>query len=422
MVRIQHTVIPVSGLLDGVRVLESAVLFNGDTVGMLLGDMGADVVKVESPGQGDYLRDMLGQIVPHHSPAHVQVNKNKRSITLDVRVDAGRAVFFDLLRTADVFVDGFTAGATDRLGIGYEAQRAVKPDIVYCHYSGFGATGPYSAVPTHGQMMNALAAAVPLRMDDDGFIRMTENLEPMFGTTSGGDGTSAGALHAALHVVAALVRRSRSGEGCYLDAAGADGVIATAWLGAVYGLNDSRLTDRRGLRATGEPVQTGAKYQYYETADGSYVLFCAIEHKFWDRFCRLVGRPELVERKDESAPVDFARGDDDLRRELQSIFRTRTRAEWMQMAIDEHLPIGPAHQGVPSLRDDPQLRERQVIVEGDHPAAGPFTYVGESVIVDGQPYALRRPAPLLGEHTDELLRELGYDAARITQLHADGVV
>ena len=155
----------------GIRVVECAVLFNGDTVGMWLGDMGADVIKVESPEQGDYLRDMLGQIVPHHSPAHLQVNKNKRSLTLDLRRDEGRDVFWDLLRTADVFVDGFLAGACDALGIGYERQREVKPDIVYCHCSGFGATGPYARVPTHGQMMNALAASVPLATGDDGLVR-----------------------------------------------------------------------------------------------------------------------------------------------------------------------------------------------------------------------------------------------------------
>src|SRR5262245_14915979 len=130
-----------SSLLDGVRVVEAAVLLNGDTVGMYLGDMGADVIKVESPRGGDYLRDLLGQLTPHHSPAHVQVNKNKRSVTVDVRQPAGLAVFMDLVRTADVFVDGYLAGTCDRLGIGYSALSAVKPDLVYCHYSGFGAQG-----------------------------------------------------------------------------------------------------------------------------------------------------------------------------------------------------------------------------------------------------------------------------------------
>ncbi|HZI44053.1 MAG TPA: CoA transferase, partial [Ilumatobacter sp.] len=157
-----------TGLLDGVRVLEVAVLFNGDLVGQHLGDLGADVIKIESPGRGDYLRDMLGQIVPHQSPAHLQVNRNKRSVTLDVRADEGRELFWTLLEQTDVFVDGLLSGACDRMGIGYDEQRRRKPSIVYCHCSGFGATGPHAAIPTHGQMMNAAAAGVALSLDADG--------------------------------------------------------------------------------------------------------------------------------------------------------------------------------------------------------------------------------------------------------------
>jgi crotonobetainyl-CoA:carnitine CoA-transferase CaiB-like acyl-CoA transferase len=411
-----------SDLLNGVRVLECAVLFNGDTVGMHLGDMGADVIKIESPGHGDYLRDMLGQIVPHHSPAHVQVNKNKRSMTLDLRRPEGLHVFWDLLRTADVFVDGFLAGACDRLGIGYAAQRAVKADIVYCHYSGFGGAGPYARIPTHGQMMNALAAAVPLAVSDDGLVRERPSTEPMGGTTIGGDGTAAGAVHAALRIAAALVRRERTGRGAYLDAAGADGVVAQGWIAAIYGLNEHRLTDRRGLRERGDTERTAAKYNFYATADDRFVLFCAIEPKFWTRFCEGVGRPDLVGELSTAGPVDFGHRDEPLRRELQAIFATRTQEEWVTFARDHRLPLGPAHQTAADLRGDPQLVERQIVVEGEHPTAGPFTYVGEAVIVDGGVYDVRRPAPALGEHTDEVLRELGRSDAEIAALRAAGVI
>ncbi len=410
-----------SDLLAGVRVLESAVLLNGDTLGMHLADLGADVVKIEAPEGGDYLRDILGQIVPGHSPAHVQVNKNKRSVALDLQREEGREVFWRLLGTADVFVDGFAGGATDRLGIGYEEQRRHQPDIVYCQYSGFGRTGPYAVIPTHGQMMNAEAAAVALETGDDGFVRVTENRELMWGTSIGGDGTAAGAIHAALRVVAALLRRERTGRGAFLDAAAADAVVAQGWIGAVYGLNYERITDHTGLRAPGSDTMTGAKYQYYETADGKYVLFCCIEPKFWTRFCEVVGRPDLVERTVEAGAIDFGRHDDDLRRELQGVIGERTQADWIELAMRERLPIGPAHQGVASLRDDPHLAERQIIVEGEHPAAGPFTYVGSPVIVDGEPYPAPRPAPGHGADTREVLAEAGYTAEEIEQMYASGV-
>ncbi len=410
-----------SNLLNGVRVLESAILLNGDTLGMHLADLGADVVKIESPGTGDYLRDILGQIEPRHSPAHLQVNKNKRSIALDLRAVGGLDVFWDLLRTVDIFIDGFAGAAADGVGIGYEAQRLHKPDIIYCQYTGFGRTGPYAGIPTHGQMMNAEAAAVALETRD-GLVRIVENRELMWGTSSGGDGTAAGAIHAALRVVAALHRRDHTGEGAFLDASAADAVISQGWIGAIYGLNHHRITDHTGLRQPGSEPFTGAKYQYYETADDKYVLFCCIEPKFWIRFCEAVDRRDLADRHVELGAVDFGRDDYELRRELQTIIGSQPQQHWIEMAVRERLPIGPANQGVASLRDDPHIAERQIIVEGDHPVAGPFTYVGEPVIVDNMPYEMPRPAPTVGMQTREVLQEIGYDSNRIDDLIAKHIV
>ena len=178
------------GLLTGVRVLESAQLFNGDTLGAVLGDLGADVIKIESPFRGDYLRDFLGQVTPHNSPAHLQINKNKRSVALDLRKGRGREVFWRLLATADVFVDGNSADAMDKLGVGYTAQRERRPEIVYCQYTGYGATGPYSTIPTHGQMMNAAAGATPVVMDDTGLVRPYHGPQNFNGIASGGEGTA----------------------------------------------------------------------------------------------------------------------------------------------------------------------------------------------------------------------------------------
>jgi crotonobetainyl-CoA:carnitine CoA-transferase CaiB-like acyl-CoA transferase len=397
-------------LLEGVRVVECAVLFNGDQTGRILADLGADVIKVEAPGVGDYLRDFLGQITPHNSPAHLYVNRNKRSVTLNLRSDEGRAVFFDLLRTADIFVDGFAGDACTRLGIGYEQQRQIKPEIIYAQCSGFGA-GPYAEVPTHGQMMGALAGTMELEMGDDGLVTVTRP-----GIT---DATVIGASYTALTAIAALGYRDRTGEGVFIDGAGSDAALATDWFFPTYAWNDSRLTDRSTLPATGGRGRS-AKYQFYETKDGKFLLFCGIEHKFWNNFCDAVDRPDLRD-DDPKAPVDFASGEEALRRELQHIFHTRTLAEWIDVARDHDIAMGPALQ-VDDLANDPHLRHRGIAHEEVHPDAGPFTSVGWPAPVSGQAFEVFRPAPALGEDTDEVLAELGFGPDRLDALRIAGII
>jgi crotonobetainyl-CoA:carnitine CoA-transferase CaiB-like acyl-CoA transferase len=396
-------------LLEGVRVLECAVLFNGDQTGRILADLGADVIKVEAPPVGDYLRDFLGQIVPHHSPAHMFANRNKRSVTLNLRAAEGREIFFDLLRTADIFVDGFAGDACARLGIGYEQQREMKPDIIYAQCSGFGAAGPYAQIPTHGQMMGSLGGGAKLVVRDDGLV------DELGGLT---DGTVVGATNTALTAVAALHQRQRTGEGAYIDGAGSDAVLATQWYPAVYTWNDSRLTDRRGM-SQGEG--RNAKYHFYATKDDRFVLFCGIEPKFWTNFCRAIDREDLVEAHDATAPVDFAGGSGDLVHELAAIFRTRTQAEWVDLAISHDIAMGPAHRPE-DLADDPHLRARGVIHESIHPVAGPFTSVGWPAPVKDQPFDIAKPAPTLGQHQAEVFAEIGRDEQAIADLRSRGIV
>ncbi|EHB55602.1 Formyl-CoA transferase [Mycolicibacterium rhodesiae JS60] len=415
-----------SELLSGVRVLESATLLNGSTVGTVLGDLGADVIKIENPKRGDYIRTTAGQISPDNSPLHIQVNKHKRSVGLDLRQDAGRDVFWRLLSTADVFVDGNIAGSCDKLGIGYAEQQARFPRIVYCQYSGFGSDGPYALMPTHGQMMTALAGATPVFKGEDGLLHRTlgrpVSCSQQRDARSGGEATSAGAVHAALHIVAALLQRERTGEGTFIDVAGVDGVLAHAWVAATISLNEDRITDRTNLAEAEADEITWAKYQYYETSDGKAVLFGAIERKFWNNFCRAAGRDDLAEQHvDSVSAVDFA-DDGELREVLTEIFLERPSAEWVDLALKHDFPCSPVPNSLVEAAQDPHVQTRGVLVDAPDPDGNPFTYIGEAGKVAGQPYRVQRAAPRLGEHTRELLAEVGIEGDAFESLSQSGVV
>lgn len=383
-------------LLSGYLVVESSMLLNGATTGMHLADLGADVVKVESPFLGDYLRIEATQHL------HLQANRGKRSIALDLRSDDGQQVLRRLLVRADAVVTNARGNSNDRIGLGYEQVRAIKQDIVYCQNTGFGRSDPYGALPIHGQMMDALAGAMPAEMSDDGLTRLVP-FDRRTGTlASGGEGTAASAVQAALYVAAALAHRERSGEGCYLDVSAADSVLASAWIAASGQLNTSAPQRWWDDRARAEAV---ARYQYYRTRDGGFILFCPEEDHFWHRFCDAVDRPDLKERENGVA----------LRRELQSIFDKRDRADWMRLAVETGIPLGPAHATMDEVREDPQIRAREILVEHSDRQGGRFTHIGSPVMVAGQPFEIARPAPALGEHTDEVLLELGFGPADITR-------
>ncbi|MGZ8814545.1 MAG: CaiB/BaiF CoA transferase family protein [Mycobacterium sp.] len=399
-----------SNLLDGVRVVESAVLLNGDTVGMLLGDLGADVIKVESPPAGDYLRYFLGQIVPGVSVAHAQVNRNKRSVLLDLTAGTDRETFWRLIDTADVFVDGNRPGVCERLGIGHDAMRKRKPSIVYVQHTGFGAAGPYANIPTHGMLMNALAGAHAVERGEDGLLRRGTFDED--GANLGGEATSVGALHAALHAVAALVRARETGVGAYIDVAASDATAMTAWLPIMLQRNADRITDRSGMAARSDGEMTGSRYQFYETADGRVVLFGCIEQRFWDKWAVAAGREDLVGRQGDTSNASVDWGSDAERRLVADVIATKTLKEWLELAAEHGFALGAAHQNVQEVAADPHIAERNVFVEGEHPAAGPISYVGSAAIVDGQRYVVRRHAPAPGEHTNEIMSELDISSAR----------
>lgn len=389
-------------LLGGYRIIECGSLLNAASPTMHLVDLGAEVIKVESPFRGDYLRAHTSM-----PQLHLQVNKGKRSVALDLTTDAGRSVLYRLATNCDAFVTNMTEARSRSLGVAYEHVARHNPSIVYCRNTGYGASGPYENVPTHGQMMDGLAGATPVEMGEDGLVRPaarpgTRRINTL---EAAGEGTSVSGLYAALYIAAALAGRSQSKRGAELDVSAAACVLASAWAPALAALDPSTHSDddeeaaNRGI----------ARYQYYGTADGRFVLFCPEEQKFWDGFCDLVERADLK-------PRSYG---EDLRRELQEIFSSKSLEQWMEVARANRLPIGPVHSTIAQVNSDPQIRARRVILES---ASTPGTHIiAPPVFVAGQPYIEPTPAPELGQDTESVLLEFGYTPDQIAQLAASGI-
>jgi crotonobetainyl-CoA:carnitine CoA-transferase CaiB-like acyl-CoA transferase len=414
----------VNGLLDGVRVIEVA-MFAPDATGMHLADLGAEVIKVEPPGIGDPAR-LLGVAWRGESPATRRWNRGKRSITLDLRVPAGVAVFLELAAGADAVIEGMRPGALARRGLGPDELRARNPRLVYAAVSGWGRHGPYRDLGSHGLAFDAYAGLAAVR-DVDG--------RPARPSGHVWHGLEAGPLHAALAIVAGILRARASGLPSDIEVSQADAAVAwnswrVAYEAAVaeHGTEPANGEARElidALEAAAEGAgQAGAKdrpghdvrYQYYAAADG-HVLLMATERRFWHNFCTAIGRVDLYARWPGRAPADHDYGNDELRDELARVFASRTRAEWVQLFLEHDVAGSPVYAPGETHRD-PHFVARDMWLD---PAVHGLRLLGPPVRVDGDTAVADRAAPSAGQDTDEVLRRvLGYDDAHIAACREAG--
>jgi crotonobetainyl-CoA:carnitine CoA-transferase CaiB-like acyl-CoA transferase len=413
------------GFLAGVRVLDCSMLGPGGLAGHFV-DFGAEVVKVEAPG-GDYVRQMTWPIVHDTAPdgtprsnslMHLHLNRGKHSIVLDLKKPEAIAVFEDLVRASDVVVEGMRPGFLDKRGFPFERLRELRPDVVMCSISGYGATGPYRDLPSHGVAYDSWSGVVGPVVDDDGFVRIPNQVNV---------GITAGPAFAAMSILAALVRARTTGEPAKMEIAQSDAAAYFDW----YRIETEKAYQRPHSEVSGNAsdggerrspglggMWEGVRYQFYASADG-HVLFMASEQEFWKNFCAGVDRMDLFEKWPGSKYADHARGNLELQRELRQIFATRTTAEWISFAGEHNTTIAPVNTPA-SLLDDPQFADR-------------FTWVGADRLgcdqllvplrVEGEQLPVPERAPDPGQHTDAVLRDaLGYDDARIAALRDAGAV
>jgi crotonobetainyl-CoA:carnitine CoA-transferase CaiB-like acyl-CoA transferase len=405
-----------SSPLSSLRVIECSLLGPG-AVTTHLADLGADVIKIESPS-GDYIREMTWPIVDGVSLLHLHVHRGKRSLVLDLRKPEAVAVFLDLVRGADAVAEAMRPGSLARRGLGFEQLAAVNPKIVFCNVSGYGMTGPYQNLPAHGIAFDTWGGLVNPAVDEEGFCYIPEHASM---------GMHAGPLFGALAILAAVVRARETGRGSELEIGQSDAAAYMDWYRIeswkAYERPESEVTGNKAdnyvRRAPGTAgMKEGVRYQIYASKDG-HVLFMASEQEFWKNFCQAVGRLDLFERWPGSKYADHARGNRELQRVLREIFATKTSAEWIDFGIAKNVPIAPVNTPK-TIADDPQFKDRFPLYphakHGVDMLPFPVKFRGETLPEPGK-------APTLGEHSDEVLREvLGYDDARIRALRAAGAL
>ena len=385
--------------LSDVRVLELTQVMAGPFCGQVLADMGADVIKVEPPG-GDSTRRSLGfRMGGDDTAAFLAVNRNKRSLTLDLKRPAHVEAFHRLARDADVVLENNRPGVAARLGVDWETLREVNPRLVYASISGFGQTGPYSQRPGYDLIAQGLAGVMSVTGEPEG--------NPVKSGIPIGD-LSAG-LFCAVAILSALHARERTGRGQYIDTSLFEGALALS------------IWETAELWATGRvPGKLGsahrltAPYQALRTADG-YITVGGNNQPLWERLCAAIGREDLASDERFATNDDRMANVGELVEELEDALSSRGTDEWVAALVEGGVPCGPIHDYAEVFADEhTQAREMEVTVE--HPVEGTVRALGIPVKLSDTPGAVRRPAPLLWQHTEEILREAGFSQEEIASL------
>jgi crotonobetainyl-CoA:carnitine CoA-transferase CaiB-like acyl-CoA transferase len=388
--------------LEGTRILDLTRLLPGGYATLLLADLGADVVKVEEPGKGDYIR-WTPPMVGDFSTGHIALNRNKRSITLNLRSDEGKDVFKRLVERFDVVVESFRPGVMDRLSLGYGTLSALNPRLVFCAITGYGQDGPRALSAGHDANYASYAGMLSIVGE--------EGRRPVIPGVQVGD-LAGGGMAAVISILTALLQRERTGTGDFCDVSMTDGIVSWLSIHAAEFFATRKSPERERMHLSGAyPC-----YRVYPAADG-WVSVGALEPQFWAALCEAIDRPDL-------AGDAFAMGDrrGEVIQQLEELFSTRSRDEWMKLFDGKDVCVAPVKDFSEAFEDE-QIVHRGMVTEAHLPDTGPFPMVGNPIkLATDRSQTVRRPPPGMGEHNAEILGEIGLGADDLERLRSAGAV
>ncbi|MBE0415103.1 MAG: CoA transferase [Dehalococcoidia bacterium] len=390
--------------LEGIRVIDLTRLAPGPYCTMFLADLGADVIKIE-PGGGRAAIALFPQtaVEGERMRAYNAEGRNKRSIVMNLKMREAREVFYKLAAKADVIIEEFRPGVVKRLGVDYETIRKINPRIVYCSLTGYGQDGPYEQVAGHDINYISTGGAQGIIGERGRRPTVIANLIADY---------AAGGMHAAIGILAALLARERTGKGQHVDIAMMDGVVSLMHAEAASYLATGRVP------VTGDVLFFGGAphYNIYETKDGKYISIGALEPWFYENLCKVLGREDFIAH-------EFTGGEkwEEIASCFREIFLTKTRDEWVNLLRETDTCVAPVYS-LDEVFSDPQVIHRKMVVEIDHPTLGKVKQVGISIKLSETPGAIRSIAPRPGEHTEDILKDIGYTQEGIEDLRKSGAI